>query len=270
MNKKIFTAAAVLAVGLLTSGCSDVDEPERAAEMIANSDSSSTVDRSLTSDDDDAAENKASDVDTTASEDGILLLTDEASYDSAETYAPAEMIPAGLWWAVNEHVPGLKGETREDSYYQMTGSGTGTVTYQSSGQSVAFRTELNGDHIDMFFEGQDVATPLSIKKVDEKTLEVSFGGNATENWSNMGQMTLEEFGVISNSKLCDMAKESFKTEDGKTCGYTESHIDDTGNIVIDLYDTVEDKNLLDSYTVARFNGMGTNKEGKPIYLTEMN
>ena len=251
MNRRIFAFLTAFTAVVCLGSCTDVDEPESAAKMIADTDNSqiSTSDEEITS------------VEETVSAEEDTLLTDGEVF-----YSDIEMIPTGLWWAVNEHVPTLDGEAREDSYYQINSSGNGTVTYQSSGQSVAFRTKLNGDHIDLYFEGQDVAAPLYINKVDETTLEVSFNSRNTETWTNMGQMTYEDFHVMNNAQLSDMAKESFNSQDGAACRYTESHIDDAGNVVIELYDTVEDKNLLDTYTVARFNGMGTDKNGKPVYL----
>lgn len=270
MYKKIVIIEALLAAVMCLGSCSDVDDPDKAARIIADIGNSSAAEESITSDEEvSEADETISADEEKAVNDGILVLTDDENKSSEENLSPSDLIVPGLWWAVNEHAPTLDGETREDSYYQVNSGGTGTVTYQSSGQSVSFRMEPSADHIDLYFEGQDVATPISVKKLDDNVVEVNFGNNITETWSNMGQVTFEEFGVISNTKLCDMAKDAYNSEHDNGCGYTQTYIGKDGNIVIELYDTVEDKNLLDTYTVARFNGMGTNKEGKPIYLMDI-
>ena len=99
MNRRIFAFLTAFTAVVCLGSCTDVDEPENAAKMIADTDNSqiSTSDEEITS------------VEETVSAEEDTLLTDGEVFSS-----DIEMIPSGLWWAVNEHVPTLDGEAREN------------------------------------------------------------------------------------------------------------------------------------------------------------
>lgn len=269
MRRKISTAASVMAVIALFSGCGEVAPSNEGGQTTTAAAVSSEEVSSAAEESSQIEESSVIEVSSEAEESSLAQESSQAEESSAvqaETDSD-ELLKPGFYRFVDVVDTGDE-YYRSDTYYQFADDGTGYFVIQATGEMFTFDYTLEGDKLHIVCDNGFIDQQLSLTKNEDGSLDgVVNNIGVTKIYYQEGR-ELSQYRFYSNDELCQMAKEYYNSSDGRECSYARAVIDKDGNIILSLYEAYDGgEDLIDTYDIDRETAQGTDKAGNFVDLT---
>lgn len=176
----------------------------------------------------------------------------------------------GVWFAYNEN---------ESSYYFFENDNTtGVKVNVGNGVSTPFKYEQTDGSYMFHFDREDNNTPVTIEYPDFDHARITFPGGVLEELEYISSQTFAEFMFYTDEEFIRMAHNYFaRTEsDPKKVRLVnlQAHSLRNSDCIIQLYHSVMDPStgkekvtVVESYTVDRITGCGTDSKGGYVDLS---